>query len=110
MQFLCGHISYKNYFYRPYRTFHDQYSQHSHDALISNPRFKKMVEATGLELDGCEGGYESRLKDEYGDVELTGEIEMRVRFKADGKIRVYCLDLDGMKLLPDYHEYEPNRR
>lgn len=92
--------------YRPYRTFYEEYSRHSHDKLLADPRFKKLVEGTALEFDGCAGGYKARQKEICADVTLTGEIEIRVHFRVDGKIRVYYLDLDEMKLYPDYYEYD----
>ena len=93
--------------YNPYETFYDSYSEHNHDRLIANPRFKRLVEGVGLEFDGCGGGYETNLES-VGDVELTGDISIRVYFKADGKKRVYDLDLDEMKLCFAY-EYDPNK-
>jgi hypothetical protein len=91
----------------PYKTFYDSYSEHDHERLIANLRFKKLIESVGLEFEGCGGGYETRLES-VNDVTLTGEIKIRVRFKVKGKIRVYHLDLDEMRLLPDYYEYDMN--
>ena len=92
--------------YNPYQTFYDSYSEHNHDKLITNPRFKKLIESTGLEFDGCGGGYESHLENFGEDVTLTGEINLRVRFKVGGKIRVYDLNLEEMALSEDYSEYD----
>ena len=88
----------------PYNVFYDSYSEHNHDRLIANPRFKKLIETAGLEFEGCGGGYETHLES-VNDVELTGEIRIRVYFKAANKRRAYDLDLDEMKLCPDYYEY-----
>ena len=93
--------------YNPYKTFYDSYSQHNHDKLTANTRFKKLIEGTGLEFEGCGGGYETRLESVY-DVTLTGEIMIRVRFKVGNKIRVYNLNLKEMKLSQDYYEYDPD--
>ena len=93
--------------YNPYKTFYESYSKHNHDGLIANPRFKRLVEGVGLEFVGCGGGYKVQLES-VGDVELTSEIGIRVYFKADGKKRVYDLDLDEMKLSFMY-EYDPDK-
>ena len=92
-------------YYNPYKTFHDSYSEHNHDKLIANHRFKKLIESTGFEFEGCGGGYETHLESVY-DVTLTGEIRIWVSFKVGNKIRVYNLKLEEMKLCPDYYEYD----
>ena len=38
----------------PYKTFYDSYSEHNHDKLIENPRFKKLIESVGLEFEDAE--------------------------------------------------------
>ena len=93
--------------YDPYKTFYESYSEHNHEKLIANPNFKKLIESTGFEFEGCEGGYETHLESVY-DVTLTGEIRIRVSFKVGNKIRVYNLNLKEMRLCPDYYEYDPN--
>lgn len=93
--------------YNPYKNFYESYSEHNHEKLIANPRFKKLIESTGFEFEGCGGGYETCLESVY-DVELTGEIRIRVSFKVGNKIRVYKLNLEEMKLCPDYYEYDPD--
>lgn len=93
--------------YDPYKTFYESYSEHNHEKLIANPNFKKLIESTGFEFEGCGGGYETHLESVY-DVTLTGEIRIRVSFKVGNKIRVYNLNLKEMRLCPDYYEYDPN--
>ena len=88
----------------PYKTFYDSYSQHAHDGLLANPRFRKMIESTGLEFYGCGGGYEVDFES-VGDVKLTGEISIRVYFNVNDKRRQYELDLGSMQLSEDYNEY-----
>ena len=53
-----------NYF-SPYHAFHDFYSRHSHDKLLANPRFKRLIESVGHEFHGCWGGYEPILKTRF---------------------------------------------
>lgn len=96
------------YTHTPYKTFYEIYSKHNHDKLIANPRFKKLIESVELEFIGCSGGYECDLERFSADVILTGEIRIRVLFKAGNKTRAYNLDLNEMKLCPDYREYDSN--
>ena len=90
----------------PERIFYEEYSKHNHDKLLENPRFKKLIESTGFEFSGCGGGYEACLTNPVGDVELTGEINMRVYFYVNNKQRQYKLDLDNMRLSTEYNEYD----
>jgi hypothetical protein len=91
----------------PYNAFYESYSEHDHGKLIANPRFKKLIESVGFEFEGCGGGYKTHLES-GNDETLTGEIRISVRFKVGNKIRVYYLNLNEMKLCPDYYEYDPN--
>ena len=94
-------------YYSPYHAFHDFYSLHSHDGLLRNPRFKRLIESVGHEFDGCQGGYETHLANSFSDITLTGEIKVKVYFNVGRNRRVYKLNLDEMELSSDYDEYDP---
>ena len=88
-------------YFTPYNPFYEIYSLHSHERLFLNPRFKRLVENTGLEFSGCGGGYRLHLRKNY-DTEMTDDIKVRVYFNVNGKRRAYNLDLDSMQLSSDY--------
>lgn len=95
------------YHISPERAFYETYSEHNHDKLLANPRFKDLIKGVGLEFTGCGGGYMLYLKHTYLDVELTGEIEIDVYFKVNNKKkRQYELDLESMQLSDEYDEYD----
>lgn len=88
-------------YYLPDRAFYESYSRHTHEGLVEDRCFKKLIESTGLEFDRCFGGYKTRL-DSGCDVTLTGEVEITVYFKDNGERRPYKLDLDEMKISDKY--------
>ena len=90
----------------PYKIFYESHSEHNHEKLLENPRFKRMIESTCLEFSGCGGGYRPYLKEIYTDVTLTGKIDIQVYFNVNDKRRQYQLDLDNMRLSSEYNEYE----
>ena len=92
--------------FRVKRVFWDCYTSHNHDGLLSNPRFRQLVNDTPYEFEDVVGGYESRYNGADDVFELLDEINVRVAFKVDSRTkRSYKLDLDTMKLSDDYFEY-----
>lgn len=88
------------------RIFHDCYSSHSHDGLLANPRFQDLIERTGMELIGCDGGFVTEYS-RVGDVfSFKDETEVNVRFKVGSKKRCYRLYLDRMELSENYYEFD----
>ena len=83
--------------FRVKRVFWDCYTSHSHDKLLSNPRFRKLIDSTPYEFVDVVGGYESRYNGREDVFELLDEINVRVTFRVDSKTqRMYRLDLDTM--------------
>ena len=88
------------------RVFRECYQSHYHDKLKSNPKFRKMIEKTGLEFLGCHGGYVTDYNTADDRFKMTGEISVTVSFRAGSKKRIYDLDLDRMELSRDYREWD----
>ena len=83
--------------FRVKRVFWDCYTSHNHDRLLSNPRFRQLVNDTPYEFEDVVGGYESRYNGADDVFELLDEINVRVTFRVDSKTkRMYGLDLDTM--------------
>ena len=88
-----------------YRIFWDCTTNHKHDKLLNDPKFKRMIKDTGLEFIRCYGGYETKYSMGSDEFEFVDEINVRVLFKVGDKQRSYALDLDNMKLSSDYSEF-----
>ena len=88
------------------RIFTDCRSHHCHDGLVSNPRFTKMIDDTGLEFLECRGGYLVDVRFGPFDMVMLDEIEIYVHLKSGSSTRIYRLDLDRMELDDDYYEWD----
>ena len=83
--------------FRVKRVFWDCYTSHNHDRLLSNPRFRQLVNDTPYEFEDVVGGYESQSNGREDVFELLDDINVRVTFRIDSKTkRMYGLDLDTM--------------
>lgn len=84
---------------------------HNHDKLLADESFKKLINdtenRTGFTFKECSGGFGSQLDDDRFDFVFNDKIKVIVRFDTgDGKIAVFDLDLDNMKLSNDYRVYQ----
>lgn len=87
------------------RVFHECYTTHNYDNLLKSPRFQDMIEKTGFEFIGCNGGYVTDYSMADDEFTFKDEIEVKVLFKVGSRERSYVLDLEKMKLSEDYFEY-----
>jgi hypothetical protein len=79
------------------RIFWDCYTTHSHDRLLSNQRFRQLINNTSFEFLDVVGGYECRYSFADDSFTLLDEINVRVSFRVDSATeRLYHLDLDSM--------------
>ena len=89
------------------RVFCESYSMHYHDGLLKSPEFQELVRKTGLEFIECRYGYRTEYRTWPSEYRLIDEIDVIVYFRLSAKReRFYHLDLENMKLKPDYHEYD----
>lgn len=90
----------------PTSVFRECYPNHDYTRIIENPEFQKLIKSVGLEFIGCRGGYKTEYTVCPDEFQLKDEIEIYVRFKlGSGKVRVYDLDLDRIKLSEDYKDW-----
>lgn len=87
------------------RTFLDCYTTHNYDRLISNPRFRALLEKTEGEFLRCSGGYETDFSFADDEFSFRDEINVRVIFKVGSLQRSYDLDLERMELGDKYYEF-----
>ena len=92
------------------RIFEDFAVTHSHDKLLMNESFKKLIKdtenKTGFKFKECGGGYGSQLDEDRFNFIFNDEIRVFVCFDmGDGKTAVYNIDLDNMQLSEDYSVY-----
>jgi hypothetical protein len=88
------------------RVFYDCESNHSHDGLLNSPRFKRMVEKTGLEFIECRGGHKVEYEFYPMRFDFSDEIDILVYFALSGnRERVCHLDLEKMELIK-CHDYD----
>lgn len=90
----------------PDKIFYESSSRHSHEKLLADSRFQKLIERTGLEFSGCIGGYMLYLKFPGHDVKMTPIIETFACFNVNGECRQHLLDLDSMQLCEEYYGYD----
>lgn len=90
----------------PTRVFRDSISYTNHDNLRKDKKFQDMLSQTGGELWTISGGFVCEYTVWPDEFHLTDNIDIRVHVKLNGKIRMYQLDLDNMKLSDSYSEYE----
>lgn len=81
------------------RIFQDFYTTHDYENLLKDPKFKRMISATGLEFVRCSGGYVTRYLMAEDEIIMKDELDICVIFKSDSPIETcYALDLDKMEL------------
>ena len=78
-------------------------TSHSYDNLLADDGFRQMIgkkeRETGFTFMECAGGYGSELDNDHYYFIFNSKIDLTVRFDmGEGKIAVYDLDLDSMKL------------
>lgn len=83
---------------------------HEYDDLYSDASFISLVKGVekrnGFAFKECRGGFGYQLDDNGYDFIFNDEIRIGVNFDmGDGRIAVYDLDLDNMKLSDDYRIY-----
>ena len=88
------------------QVFRDVYQNHILDGLKSDPKFRRMIEASGMELSHIRGGYVTEYETWPRNFKMLDEIRISVIFIVGDKNRVYRLDLENMKLSGDYSEFE----
>lgn len=93
------------------RVFEDFGTTHTHDNLLKNESFKKLIKYTENKTEftfkECDGGYGSQLDDNGFDFIFNDKIRVTVRFDmGDGKTAVYDIDLDNMDLSEEYRIYQ----
>lgn len=103
-RYICEYVS------GSVRFFEDFTSEHSHDNLLNNESFQKLIKETenktGFTFMECDGGYGDQLDDNYFDFIFNDKIDVIVRFDmGDGRTAVYDIDLDNMKLSKEYRVY-----
>ena len=94
-----------NYF-NPTQVFQDVYQNHILDGLEADPKFRRMIDASGMELSHIRGGYVTEYETWPRNFKMLDEIIIRVIFIVGDKNRVYRLDLENMNLSGDYSEFE----
>lgn len=87
------------------RTFLDCYTSHNYDRLISNPRFRALLEKTDGEFLRFSGGYETDFSFADDEFSFRDEINVSVIFKVGSAQRSYDLDLERMELSDKYYEF-----
>ena len=90
----------------PTQVFQDVYQNHILDGLEADPKFRRMIDASGMELSHIRGGYVTEYETWPRNFKMLDEIIIRVIFIVGDKNRVYRLDLENMKLSGDYSEFE----
>lgn len=89
------------------RVFCDSSNWHNHDGLLKSPEFQELVRKTGLEFIECRQGYMTEYMTWPSQYRMLDEIDVIVYFRVSPKReRFYHLDLENMRLKPDYHEYD----
>ena len=73
--------------FRVKRVFWDCYTTHSHDKLLSNPGFRRLIDSTPYEFLGVSGGYEVKLSFANDTFNLLDDFNVMVSFKVDSKTK-----------------------
>ena len=92
------------------RIFEDFISYHNHDKLLADESFKKLIrdteKKTGFKFRKCSGGFGDQFDDDGYNFVFNDKIYLTVDFDmGDGRLAVFDIDLDNMKLSDDYRVY-----
>lgn len=92
------------------RIFEDFYSFHNHDGLLADESFQKLIRdtefKTGFRFKECCGGFGDQFDDDGYNFIFNDLLYLTVDFvMGDGRLAVYDIDLDRMKLSDEYRVY-----
>lgn len=81
-------------------------TNHTHDGLKSDPRFKALIKSMDYPLHRISGGYVTEYSSWPREFRLIDRIEISLHFRIGEKIRTYRLDIERMSLDENYNEFE----
>lgn len=90
----------------PTQVFAECITNHTHDGLKSDPRFKALIKSMDYPLHRISGGYVTEYSSWPREFRLIDRIEISLHFRIGEKIRTYRLDIERMKLDENYYEFE----